>query len=136
MDCNDVVGVAMQARSVRPRQLSHPRMIVLTTQCGVSALAYECYYSISLPDVNGDEAMGILPTTSPAVCRYGYNLDMGLIAALTGACSVCGLPWLVAATVRSMAHVKSLTNYEQMGGGQERIEGIVEQRCVVASPRA
>lgn len=57
------------------------------------------------------------------------NLDMGLIAALTAACSVFGLPWLVAATVRSLAHVKSLTNYEQLGGGEERISGIVEQRC-------
>lgn len=59
---------------------------------------------------------------------FGMNLDMGLIAALTAACSVFGLPWLVAATVRSLAHVKSLTNYEQLGGGEERITGIVEQR--------
>lgn len=57
------------------------------------------------------------------------NLDMGLIAALTAACSMFGLPWLVAATVRSLAHVKSLTNYEQLGGGEERISGIEEQRC-------
>lgn len=56
------------------------------------------------------------------------NLDMGLIAALTAGCSVFGLPWLVAATVRSLAHVKSLTNYEQLGGGDERISGVVEQR--------
>ena len=61
--------------------------------------------------------------------RFGMNLDMGLIAVLTAACSVFGLPWLVAATVRSLAHVKSLTNYEQLGGGEERITGIVEQRC-------
>lgn len=61
--------------------------------------------------------------------RFGMNLDMGLIAVLTAACSMFGLPWLVAATVRSLAHVKSLTNYEQLGGGEERITGIVEQRC-------
>lgn len=58
------------------------------------------------------------------------NLDMGLLAILTGGCSMFGLPWLVAATVRSLAHVKSLTNYEQLGGGKERITGIEEQRCV------
>lgn len=60
------------------------------------------------------------------------NLDMGLVAAITGGLSVFGLPWLVAATVRSLAHVKSLTNYEQLGGGEERITGIVEQRLDIA----
>lgn len=59
------------------------------------------------------------------------NLDMGLIALLTAGCSIFGLPWLVAATVRSLAHVKSLTNYEQLGGGEERIIGIEEQRQVL-----
>lgn len=56
------------------------------------------------------------------------NLDMGIVAALTAGCSVFGLPWLVAATVRSLAHVKSLTKYEQLGWGQERIAGVAEQR--------
>ncbi|CAN0225605.1 unnamed protein product [Hapterophycus canaliculatus] len=56
------------------------------------------------------------------------NLDMGVIAALTAGCSVFGLPWLVAATVRSLAHVKSLTKYEQLGWGKERIAGVAEQR--------
>ena len=56
------------------------------------------------------------------------NLDMGLVALLTAGCSLFGLPWLVAATVRSLAHVKSLTNYEQLGGGEERVSGVVEQR--------
>lgn len=60
--------------------------------------------------------------------RYGMNLDMGVIAALTAGCSVFGLPWLVAATVRSLAHVKSLTKYEQLGWGKERIAGVAEQR--------
>lgn len=59
---------------------------------------------------------------------FGMNLDMGLLALLTAGCSMFGLPWLVAATVRSLAHVKSLTNYEQLGGGKERIVGIEEQR--------
>ncbi len=58
------------------------------------------------------------------------NLDMGIVAALTAGCSVFGLPWLVAATVRSLAHVKSLTKYEQLGWGQERIAGVAEQRYV------
>ncbi|CBJ30043.1 boron transporter 1 [Ectocarpus siliculosus] len=60
---------------------------------------------------------------------YGMNLDMGIIAGLTAACSVFGLPWLVAATVRSLAHVKSLTKYDQLGWGRgERIAGVAEQR--------
>lgn len=62
--------------------------------------------------------------------RYGMNLDMGIVAALTAGCSVFGLPWLVAATVRSLAHVKSLTKYDQLGWGKERIAGVAEQRCV------
>lgn len=56
------------------------------------------------------------------------NLDMGIVAALTAGCSVFGLPWLVAATVRSLAHVKSLTKFDQLGWGQERIAGVAEQR--------
>lgn len=56
------------------------------------------------------------------------NLDMGIVAGLTAGCSVFGLPWLVAATVRSLAHVKSLTKYEQLGWGKERIAGVAEQR--------
>ncbi|CAM9300496.1 unnamed protein product [Ectocarpus fasciculatus] len=59
---------------------------------------------------------------------YGMNLDMGIIAGLTAACSMFGLPWLVAATVRSLAHVKSLTKYEQLGWGRERVTGVAEQR--------
>ncbi len=39
-----------------------------------------------------------------------------------------GLPWLVAATVRSMAHVRSLTIYGQKVGGEEEIIDIKEQR--------
>eukprot|EP00903_Cladosiphon_okamuranus_P012263 g11501.t1 len=59
---------------------------------------------------------------------YGMNLDMAIVAALTAGCSVFGLPWLVAATVRSLAHVKSLTKYDQLGWGKERIAGVAEQR--------
>ncbi len=39
-----------------------------------------------------------------------------------------GLPWLVAATVRSIAHVKSLANFGQNGGGKEVIVDLKEQR--------
>ncbi len=39
-----------------------------------------------------------------------------------------GLPWLVAATVRSIAHVKSLANYGQKGEGKEVIMDVKEQR--------
>ena len=38
----------------------------------------------------------------------GYHLDLMVATICIAACSLCGLPWFVAATVRSMAHVGSL----------------------------
>ena len=38
----------------------------------------------------------------------GYNLDMAVIAVLVAVCAAIGLPWVVAATVRSLNHVRSL----------------------------
>lgn len=41
-----------------------------------------------------------------------YHLDLGIVAILIGVCSVFGLPWLVAATVRSLNHLRSLATIE------------------------
>ena len=38
----------------------------------------------------------------------GYHLDFTIVAIGIGICSILGLPWVVAATVLSLAHVQSL----------------------------
>lgn len=45
-----------------------------------------------------------------------YHLDLGVVAVLVGFCSLFGLPWLVAATVRSLNHVRSLATIEDVVG--------------------
>ncbi|KAG5181559.1 bicarbonate transporter [Tribonema minus] len=60
---------------------------------------------------------------------FGLHLDMAAIAALVAGCSVLGLPWLVAATVRSLAHVRALARYERRDdGGGEAIAAMTETR--------
>ncbi|MCA9030304.1 MAG: PTS sugar transporter subunit IIA, partial [Planctomycetaceae bacterium] len=56
----------------------------------------------------------------------GYHLDLFGIGILRFLCSICGLPWLVAATVRSLNHVRSLATVEEksMVGGETREEVI------------
>ena len=57
---------------------------------------------------------------------YHYNtLVSGL---LIGTMSLFGLPWLVAATVRSMLMVKSLAQTEKDGAGRERIVSVNDNR--------
>lgn len=61
----------------------------------------------------------------------GYHLDLMLVALLVGVCSILGLPWMVAATVRSLNHVRSLAKIEQVsvdGVAQEQVVGVVENR--------
>ena len=43
-----------------------------------------------------------------------YHLDLAVVGLLIGVCSLFGLPWLVAATVRSLNHVRSLATYEEV----------------------
>jgi len=75
----------------------------------------------------------------------GMHADMLVISLLTAATSVVGFPWLVAATVRSISHVRSLSEYDTNG----EVKGTMEQRitgfsihaligsCVIfAKPRA
>ena len=43
-----------------------------------------------------------------------YHLDLGVVGVLIAICSLFGLPWLVAATVRSLNHVRSLATTEEV----------------------
>jgi hypothetical protein len=61
-----------------------------------------------------------------------YHYDLALIAVLIGICSLFGLPWLVAATVRSLNHVRSLATVEEVvfrtGEKHERVIHVRETR--------
>jgi hypothetical protein len=52
----------------------------------------------------------------------GYNLDMAVIAVLTAVCATIGLPWVVAATVRSLNHVRSLATVRHHAHGEHTIK--------------
>ncbi|XP_056290386.1 electrogenic sodium bicarbonate cotransporter 1-like [Pseudoliparis swirei] len=60
----------------------------------------------------------------------GYHLDLFLVAVLMVLCSFLGLPWYVAATVISIAHLDSLKMETQTSapGEQPRFLGVREQR--------
>ncbi|MEP7366597.1 MAG: sodium bicarbonate transporter family protein [Acidobacteriota bacterium] len=58
---------------------------------------------------------------------FGYHLDLLVVGVLVGVCSLFGLPWMVAATVRSLNHVQSLATIEQTGD-KETITSVVENR--------
>ncbi len=57
----------------------------------------------------------------------GYHLDLAVVGVLVGVCSMFGLPWMVAATVRSLNHVRSL-NVMERHDGQEVVVGTIETR--------
>jgi mannitol/fructose-specific phosphotransferase system IIA component (Ntr-type) len=61
-----------------------------------------------------------------------YHLDLTVVGALIGVCSLFGLPWLVAATVRSLAHVRGLATVEEVisrdGATRERVTHVHENR--------
>jgi len=57
----------------------------------------------------------------------GYNLDMAVVAALVGVLATIGLPWVVAATVRSLNHVRSLAKVRHHAHG-EHIISVRENR--------
>jgi mannitol/fructose-specific phosphotransferase system IIA component (Ntr-type) len=62
----------------------------------------------------------------------GYHLDLAIVGLLIAGCSLLGLPWLVAATVRSLNHVRSLATVEEVatphGEKRERIIHVRENR--------
>jgi hypothetical protein len=61
-----------------------------------------------------------------------YHLDLAVVALLMAVCSVFGLPWLVAATVRSLNHLRSLATVEESvsasGQTQDRVIHVRENR--------
>jgi mannitol/fructose-specific phosphotransferase system IIA component (Ntr-type) len=61
-----------------------------------------------------------------------YHLDLGVVGILIACCSMFGLPWLVAATVRSLNHVRSLATIDSVtlpnGETHERIVHVRENR--------
>ncbi len=58
-----------------------------------------------------------------------YHLDLGVVGILIAICSVFGLPWLVAATVRSLNHVHSLATLEEkVSSNGETREHIIHVR--------
>jgi HCO3- transporter integral membrane domain len=54
-----------------------------------------------------------------------YHLDLLIVALMLGVFSLLGLPWLVAATVRSLNHVRSLANVDRDSG---LITSVIETR--------
>lgn len=62
----------------------------------------------------------------------GMHADMLVISILTALTSLIGLPWLVAATVRSISHVRALSKFDKDGN----IKGTVEQRVTGMSIHA
>jgi hypothetical protein len=61
----------------------------------------------------------------------GFHLDLLVVGLITLICSVFGLPWIVAATVHALNHVKSLATQEIVnvdGESRERIAEVRENR--------
>ncbi|XP_066543485.1 anion exchange protein 3 isoform X2 [Amia ocellicauda] len=60
----------------------------------------------------------------------GFHLDLLLIVTMGGICPLFGLPWLTAATVRSVTHVNALTVMSKATapGEKPRIREVKEQR--------
>lgn len=54
----------------------------------------------------------------------GMHADMFIISILTFLTSLVGLPWLVAATVRSISHVRALSIFDEAG----KLKNTIEQR--------
>ncbi|XP_028288075.1 anion exchange protein 2b isoform X2 [Parambassis ranga] len=60
----------------------------------------------------------------------GFHLDLLLIVVLGGSSALFGLPWMAAATVRSVTHVNALTVMSKAvaPGDKPRIQEVMEQR--------
>ncbi|XP_072474010.1 anion exchange protein 3 isoform X2 [Notamacropus eugenii] len=60
----------------------------------------------------------------------GFHLDLLLIGSLGGLCGLFGLPWLTAATVRSITHINALTVMRKAiaPGEKPQIQEVREQR--------
>lgn len=65
-----------------------------------------------------------------------YHLDLAVVGGLVGLCSLFGWPWMVAATVRSLAHVRSLAMSEEVvnqNGQSSEIIHVVENRVTAVA---
>ena len=62
----------------------------------------------------------------------GMNADLLVVSILTALTSFIGFPWLVAATVRSISHVRALSKFDKDGN----IKGTIEQRVTGMSIHA
>jgi len=65
-----------------------------------------------------------------------YHWDLAVIGGLVGLCSLFGWPWMVAATVRSLAHVRSLAIIEEVVGKenhQSEIIHVIENRVTAVA---
>ncbi|KAA8592084.1 hypothetical protein FQN60_017539 [Etheostoma spectabile] len=72
-----------------------------------------------------------LASAVPALLKgCGYHLDLFWVGVLMAACSFMGLPWYVAATVISIAHIDSLKMESESSapGEQPQFLGVREQR--------
>nr|XP_008122665.2 PREDICTED: anion exchange protein 2 [Anolis carolinensis] len=60
----------------------------------------------------------------------GFHLDLLIIVALGGFCALFGLPWLTAATVRSVTHTNALTVMSKAvaPGDKPKVQEVREQR--------
>ena len=58
----------------------------------------------------------------------GYHLDLTVVAFLVGFCSLFGLPWMVAATVRSLSHVNALSDSNTETKESKTSKRVIETR--------
>lgn len=64
----------------------------------------------------------------------GYHLDLFVVGLIILGCSLFGLPWIVAATVHSLNHVRSLATHRVVDDGGQIREEIVSVRENRISP--
>ncbi|MEO1034797.1 MAG: sodium bicarbonate transporter family protein [Pseudomonadota bacterium] len=64
----------------------------------------------------------------------GYHLDLFIVGLIILVCSLFGLPWIVAATVHSLNHVRSLATHRVVDEGGQVREEIVSVRENRMSP--
>lgn len=134
-----MVGVAISERHILVRRLGVPAGLTTTSGrpwlVSLFDVAPWVPWAAILPALLGtilvfmDQNITTRIVNSPSHALkkgVGYHLDMLVMAVLIAVCSLFGLPWVVAATVRSLNHVRSLATYAP--GGDGRIVSVVESR--------
>lgn len=60
----------------------------------------------------------------------GYHFDLLLVGIFAGICGIFGLPWICAASVRSIQHLQALSRYNTKNapGEKPKLLGAHEQR--------